>query len=141
MLAQGTVRVRSAAPGLFAANANGIGVAAAQIVQAQGGEVTSRFVFTDAPAGSRMALPIDLGGPSRDSVLVLFGTGVRGGGPIQLLVDGEAQQVLFSGAQSQFIGLDQINVRLSRKLAGSGLADVVVVADGFPSNAAQVLIL
>ena len=141
VVAQGTVRVRSASPGLFAANANGQGVAAAQIVQAEGGSTTERFVFSNAPAGSRMAIPIDLGGPERQSVLVLFGTGIRAGGLIEVFVDGERQQVLFADAQGQFIGLDQVNVELSPTLAGVGLADVVVVVDGFASNAVQVLIL
>jgi uncharacterized protein (TIGR03437 family) len=141
ILAEGTVRVRAASPGLFAANANGMGVAAAQIVQAEGGAVTTGFVFSSAAAGSRTALPIDLGGAGRESILVLFGTGIRGGGLIEVLVDGEAQQVLFADAQGQFIGLDQVNVRLSPALAGAGLVEVVVVVDGFASNAVQVLIL
>ncbi len=141
VMARGTVRVRDASPGLFAANANGQGVAAAQIVQAEEGQTTQRFVFSDAPAGSRMAVPIDLGDADRRSVLVLFGTGIRGGGLIEVLVDGERQQVLFADAQGQFIGLDQVNVELSSTLAGAGLADVVVVVDGFPSNAVEILIL
>src|SRR5690606_8049043 len=53
VIARGTVRVRAASPGLFSANANGLGVAAAQIVQAVGGQTTTQFVFTQAPAGSR----------------------------------------------------------------------------------------
>ena len=88
-----------------------------------------------------MAVPIDLGGAGRESILVLFGSGIRGGGLIEVLVDGIAQEVVFAGAQGQFIGLDQLNVRLDPSLAGAGLVDVVVVVDGFASNAVQVLIL
>jgi uncharacterized protein (TIGR03437 family) len=141
VVASGTVRVRSASPGLFAANATGEGPAAAQIAQSEGGQSTLRLTFTTAPVGQRAAVPIDLGGPARESVLVLYGTGVRGRSSLEVLVDGQAQTVLFDGPQSQFVGLDQINVRLSRALAGAGLVDVVVLVDGFPSNVVQVFIL
>jgi uncharacterized protein (TIGR03437 family) len=141
VVAQGTFRVRAASPGLFAANANGMGPAAAQVAQAEGGLVTQGLTFTTAPVGQRMAIPIDLGGAGRESVLVLFGTGIRAGSAVEVLVDGESQTVLFAGAQSQFIGLDQVNLRLSSTLAGAGLVDVVVVVDGIPSNAVQIFIL
>jgi uncharacterized protein (TIGR03437 family) len=141
VVAEGTVRVRRASPGLFSANANGQGVAAAQVVQVQGGEPVTRFVFNEnAAVGSRTAVPIDLSGADQ-SVLVLFGSGIRNGGLIEVFVDGESQEVAFAGAQGQFIGLDQVNVRLSPTLAGAGLVDVVVVVDGFASNPVQILIL
>ena len=141
-IASGTVRVRSASPGLFAANENGLGPAAAQIAHADPGVTpTLRYTFTAAAVGQRQAIPIDLGGPNRESVLILYGTGIRGRKSIEVLVDGELQEVLFDGPQPQYVGLDQVNVRLSRTLAGAGLVDVVVVVDGFPSNAVQVFIL
>jgi uncharacterized protein (TIGR03437 family) len=142
LLAQGTVRVRASAPSLFAANAGGEGAAAAEISQADGGGAsTTRLAFTTGPVGQRTAIPIDLGGPSRASVLVLYGSGIRGGSTVEVLIDGEAQQVLFAGAHSLFVGLDQVNVGLSRTLAGAGLVDVVILVDGFPSNVVQIFIL
>ncbi|MEZ5394849.1 MAG: SBBP repeat-containing protein [Bryobacterales bacterium] len=139
-IARGTVRVRTASPSLFSANATGLGAAAAQIAQAEGGQTTTTLAFTTGPIGQRVAIPIDLGGPARESVLILYGTGIRGRRSIEVLVDGEPQLVLFDGAQSQFIGLDQVNVQLSRTLAGAGLVDVNVLVDGFPSNVVQVFI-
>ena len=141
VVASGTVRVRTASPSLFSANATGEGPAAAQIAQAEGGQSTLALAFTTGPVGQRIAIPIDLGGPARESVLVLFGTGIRGRRSIEVLVDGEPQVVLFDGPQGQFIGLDQVNVQLSPTLAGAGLVDVVVVVDGFPSNIVEVFIL
>jgi hypothetical protein len=39
---------------------------------------------------------------------------------------------------SEFIGVDQANVPLAQALAGRGLTDVALVADGVESNAVTV---
>ncbi|HYP05928.1 MAG TPA: hypothetical protein VER03_06800, partial [Bryobacteraceae bacterium] len=49
-------------------------------------------------------------------------------------VDGVAAEVLFSGAHSQFFGLDQVNIRLPRELAGRGLVKLAIRADGIAAN-------
>ena len=52
----------------------------------------------------------------------------------QLTVGGTALDVLFLGAQGVFVGLDQLNARLPRSLAGRGSVNVVLVVDGKPAN-------
>ncbi len=78
--AAGTLRIDPVAPGLFAANANGAGVAAAVAERVQqGGAVTWHNVFACGPApGSCAPAPLDLG-PATDLLyLHLYGTGIRG---------------------------------------------------------------
>jgi len=43
-------------------------------------------------------------------------------------------EVLFAGAQGEFVGLDQCNVRLSPSLAGSGEISIALTVDGKTSN-------
>ncbi len=140
--AEGVVRIRNAAPGIFAANANGRGVAAGFVAQQDSPSGPTRQVpiFTTSPASSSRPAPITLGGPLSTSVLVLFGTGIRGGNIVTAFVDGEQAQVLFADAQGEFAGLDQVNVLLDRSLAGRGLVEIVLFADGRKSNAVEIFI-
>ena len=140
--AEGVVRIRNAAPGLFAANANGRGVAAGFVVQqhSPSGPTLRIPLFTTPASGRSLPRPITLGGELSTSVLVLFGTGIREANIVTAFIDGEQAQVLFAGAQEEFAGLDQVNVLLERSLAGRGLVEVVVFADGRQSNAVEIFI-
>jgi uncharacterized protein (TIGR03437 family) len=131
--------IRSLAPGLFAANSNGAGVAAAVVFRIAGDgtqsyEPVAQF---DAAQNSYLSRPIDLG-PATDQVfLLLFGTGIRGRSALAAVstqVGRVAVETLYAGPQSQFAGLDQINVRLPRSLAGSGVIDVRISVDGKRAN-------
>jgi uncharacterized protein (TIGR03437 family) len=51
---------------------------------------------------------------------------------------GVAAQVTFAGPQGEFTGVDQINVRLSRSLAGRGEVDVVVKVAAQACNTVRV---
>ena len=142
VVSRGIVEIRRVAPAIFTANASGEGVPAAYTLRVRGdGSVTEEFVFSDAPLGSRMPVPIDLG-PETDQVfLILFGTGIRGAGGVRVAVgDREITQGIFFGAQPQFAGLDQVNVPLPRTLLGAGLVNVVLIADDQTSNTVQVFI-
>lgn len=80
-------------------------------------------------AGQVVAKPIDLGPPTDQVFLLLYGTGIRGRGTTPnttVTVGGATQTVQYTGAQGQFLGLDQVNVRLNRNLAGRGLVDVLL---------------
>jgi len=46
----------------------------------------------------------------------------------------QTARVTFVGAQGQFEGLDQANIRLARSLAGRGNVDVALIVDGRRSN-------
>jgi uncharacterized protein (TIGR03437 family) len=43
-------------------------------------------------------------------------------------------EVLFDGAQGEFVSLDQCNVRLATSLAGSGEVSIALTVDGKTSN-------
>ncbi len=143
--AEGRLQVRQVAPGLFSANADGQGVAAALAMRLSAdGSWSSREVFSSDPLGSRTAVPIDLGGETDQVFLILFGTGIRGHSGLSQVsaqVGGQAAGVLFAGPQSEFVGLDQINVGpLPRSLSGSGRVDVSLTVNGSVSNRVQVTI-
>jgi uncharacterized protein (TIGR03437 family) len=140
-----TVGIAPVAPGMFTANANGAGVAAATAIRvAANGAQTTLPIFQCGTAPlSCVAVPLDLGSEADEVILVLFGTGIRfhsAGGPVQVQVGGLVSPVLYAGAQGQFIGLDQINVRLSRALRGRGEVTVQVSAGSVRANPVTVRI-
>jgi len=137
------VRVESVAPGLFAANASGAGVAAALALRAAAdGTRTSQPVFRfDSASSELVAEPLDLGVESDVMVLSLYGTGIRGRSSesaVKVTMGGDDALVLYAGAQGQFAGLDQVNVVVPRSVIGFGLTDVALIVDGKPANTVQV---
>lgn len=143
-----TVLITPTAPSLFAANADGQGAAAAAILRIRfpGGAMSFEPVVEfDAAQGRFVPLPIDFGPglePAADQLfLVLFGTGIRARSALAAVtatVGPEAAAVLFAEAQGDLIGLDQVNLRLSRNLRGSGEVEVVLTVDGKTANVVRV---
>jgi uncharacterized protein (TIGR03437 family) len=137
-IAQGTLQIDPVAPGLFAANANGQGVAAAVILRRRGNVDTFEPVAQFNSMTSRFEpIPIDLG-PETDQVfLILFGTAFRGvssQSAATCTIGGTAVQLLYAGLNPDFIGLDQANVLLPRSLMGRGNLNVVFTADNKTAN-------
>lgn len=148
-IAIGTINVITAAPGLFAANATGRGVAAALALRAKadGTQIYEPVAQFDNAQNQFVAVPIDLGAdqtPASDQVfLVLFCTGVRyrtSQNNVSVKIGGIDAEVLYAGAQPSFAGLDQINVRLPGTLAGRGEVEVIVTVDGKAANPVTVSI-
>jgi uncharacterized protein (TIGR03437 family) len=138
-----TLQVANVSPGLFTANANGQGVAAAVAlrVRADGTQSFEPVARFDAAQNRFVSAPIDLGpdmGANSDQVfLLLFGTGWRfrsAPSAATCVIGGLNSEVLFAGAQGDFVGLDQMNIRLARALIGRGEVDLVVTADGRVAN-------
>ena len=134
-----SVQLNATAPGLFAANGTGKDLAAAVVFRrkANGQESFESLVRFDTASSQFVAIPIDLGPATDQVVLVLFGTGIRFRSSLSAMsynVGGTTGTPLFAGAQGDFVGLDQINVPLSRNLLGRGLVNVSLTADGKPSN-------
>jgi uncharacterized protein (TIGR03437 family) len=123
-ISTGAAVVRPVAPALFTADASGSGTPAALIVR----------VLSDGTQRYEPVSPqIDLGPPNEQVFLVLFGTGLRGRSApsaVTVTVGGENAEVTFAGAQPDFAGLDQVNARLPRTLAGRGSVNLVVTVDG-----------
>ena|GEM_PF-1139661 len=136
-LASGRTQIRRVAPALFSADASGSGVAAALWV-----ETDERGRQTVAPAfacESGRCVERRLRS-SAGAALVLFGSGIRGRAElsaVRVLFGSRPGRVLYAGDQSQFEGLDQINVEPPPDLAGA--VDVVVQIDGLTSNAVRVM--
>jgi uncharacterized protein (TIGR03437 family) len=136
--ATGLVEIAPVAPALFAANANGKGVAAAIAVRVgAGGDQTVETVFRCEGSGGCTAVALDPASGGEQLILSLFGTGIRGrnsSAAVEVLVGGERAEVLYAGAQLQYPGLDQINVILPRSLAGRGEVEVALRVDGVAAN-------
>jgi|GEM_PF-2268051 len=143
--AVGTVEVTATGPGLFAVDGSGTGVAAAvvQRVKADGTlsfEPVGRFEATE---NRFVATPIDLGSATDQVFLVLYGTGIRHRSSLAAVssrIGEEEAEVLYAGEQGGLVGLDQVNLRLPRSLAGRGVVEVVLKVDGQPANSVRVKI-
>lgn len=133
------VVVESVAPGIFTANSAGSGVAAAFVlrVKEDGSRSMEPVARFDEEEMAWVPVPIDFGDPGDTLFLVLFGTGFRFSGGFEdtsVRVGTTDLEVLFSGATIDFVGLDQINSRLDRSLAGSGEVEVDVEIGGKQAN-------
>ncbi len=139
----GATRLTAIAPGLFAANANGQGVAAAFAlrVKSDGTQSYESILRFDQAAGRFVSVPINLG-PAGDQVfLILYGSGMRGVSglsAVTCVMGGQAAPVLFAGAQGELVGLDQVNVSLPRSLVGRGDINLTLTVDGKVTNTVQV---
>jgi len=143
-----TVLLASTSPSLFSANADGQGVAAAVILRIKfpGGEQSYEPVAQfDSAQGKFVPLPIDFGPgfePAADQLfLVLFGTGIRfrnSLSDVTATVGNQTATVLYAGPQGNLVGLDQVNLRLSRNLRGAGEVNVTVIADGKSANVPKI---
>jgi uncharacterized protein (TIGR03437 family) len=144
-ISTGATQIASVAPGLFSANANGQGVAAAVVlrIKANGDRIYEAISRFDAAQQRFVAIPIDLG-PATDAVyLILYGTGLRFRSALTAVtasIGGTNAGVLYAGGETGFVGLDQVNVLLPRSLIGRGEVDVVVTADGKAANTVRVAI-
>ena len=138
----GSIRVTPTAPGLFAANGDGKGVAAgvALRVLPDGSQSYQELAVYDPDRREYVAAPLDLS--SGEVYLVLFGTGLRGAGAgsISLKAGGQDVPLTYAGAQGAFAGVDQINARLPRDLSVKGELDVVLTVDGGAANTVKVAV-
>lgn len=119
------------APGVFTANADGDGVAAANVlrVKPDGSQIYEPVAQFDATTNKFVFAPIDFDPANDQLILVLFGTGWRNRASlsgVMVSVGGLPVQVEYAGLQPTIPGLDQINARLPRDLAGRGETTVVV---------------
>jgi uncharacterized protein (TIGR03437 family) len=107
-------------------------------VAADGAQTQLPVYQCGAAAGSCTPAPIDLGAESDQVILLLFGTGIRGGKSVSVRIGGLEAPVLGASAQAQFVGLDQVNVRLPRSLIGRGEVELVLTVDGKTANMVKV---
>ena len=138
----GGAPIAAVAPSLFSADSSGRGLASGQALRIKSGNAQSyepigRF---DPQQGRFVPVQIDLG-PATDQVfLIVYGSGFRNRRDLALVsatIGGVNAEVLYAGAQGDFAGLDQLNIRIPRSLPG-GEFDVIVTAEGKASNTVRV---
>lgn len=139
LVALGSLRLERIAPGLFAANANGQGVAAAQL-QRRATDGTDSFepvaVYDEM---QKLFFPrlLEVSQPATQYFLTLYGTGLRfrnPAHPVTAQIGGTAVEVLYAGEQKEFFGLDQVNLRVPPDLAGRGQVEVQLAIEGQTTN-------
>lgn len=144
-ISTGSALIASVAPGIFAANANGLGPAAAVAlrVKADGSLVYEPAVRLDGASFVTVAIDLgpDLGNATDQVFLVLFGTGWRFRSQlaaVTVTMGGVNAEVLYAGDPGEFTGQDQINVRIPRSLIGRGELDVALTVDGQNANTVKI---
>ena len=138
MVAQSDVTLASVAPTLFTANQNGQGVPIGLVVTAQGnGSLVTSYAstFQGNAVGSYAPVPIQLGGAGTETVLELYGTGIRGAASLSnvtVTIGTVNAPVQYAGPAdpSQFVALDQVNVSLPQSLAGAGQVNLTLRVNG-----------
>jgi uncharacterized protein (TIGR03437 family) len=139
----GAAQISLIAPGIFAANADGQGVAAAIVlrVKADGTQIFEPVAKLDTGQNKFLPDPIDLGPESDRVFLVLFGTGFRYRSTLSAVtgtMGGTYVQVFYAGMQGELTGLDQSNLLIPRSLAGRGEIDVTMMVDGQMTNMVKI---
>jgi len=142
-ISTGSLNVTNVAPGLFTANASGQGLAAAVVLRvkadnSQSYEPVARF---DSTLNQIVPVPIDLGPPTDQLFLIVYGTGVRFRSSLMSAnanIGNLISEVLYAGPAEGFVGLDQCNLSIPRGLAGRGEVNVVLTVDGKPANTVKI---
>ncbi len=138
----GTINIAPVAPGLFAANPTGQGVAAAVALRIrQDNSLSFEPVAVLGPSGTFVSTPINLSNPSDQVFLLLFGTGIRfrtNLSGVTCSINGTPAEVTFAGPQGSLVGVEQVNVRVPQSLSGSGEVDLQLTVDTISSNIVKV---
>lgn len=136
VLATGSVRIVSVAPGLFSANASGSGVPAGLVLTVDaGGARTTSELFQSAVGGGFLPRPFPWN--AGQAYLLLFGTGIRGWRDgVAATIAGKPVPVAAAVAQGIFAGLDQVNLGplLPDFSDHRGEWDVALTVDGAIAN-------
>jgi uncharacterized protein (TIGR03437 family) len=143
--AQGSLLIQPLMPGIFTANANGIGAPVGSILRYRNNNLLASdplFVL-DGASGRYLPAQITLGEAGDQAYLVLYGTGWRQRSSIssvRALIGGVESLVAYAGAQGDFAGLDQMNILVPRQLVGRGTVDVTISIGSQSSNTVQIRI-
>ena len=126
IVAEGYVTMAPSAPAIFTANADGRGAPAALLQRFKSDGSSATEPVFDCASGRCVPRVLNLDPSNGEAWLLLFGTGIRRC-PVNatVTVGALALPVASAGPQSEFPGLDQINVRLPASLVGAGEADLI----------------
>lgn len=146
-LASGTATVASVAPSLFTANESGKGAALAFFLPSLlADNPMSTYICTmnPPPSTGMTCTPRGLDVSSGNSILVLFGTGIRNRATLSAVtvtVNGQSLPAFFAGDSGIAPGVDEVQVALPSSLVHSGVVYVTVSIAGTVSNQVTVWIL
>jgi uncharacterized protein (TIGR03437 family) len=142
-VASGSVVIAAIGPGIFLFGGTNIVAAYVTRVKADLSQ-TNENIYAVNSSGALVAAPINLGPPTDQVYLVLYGTGLRGhssaSNSVTVTAGGVGLPVSYAGAQPQFPGLDQIDALLPQSLAGKGDVTIQVTVDGQAANPGHVTI-
>jgi uncharacterized protein (TIGR03437 family) len=136
----GAVAIANVAPGLFSANAQGTGFA---VGQAWNVKADGSYTITDlCCAAGGAGIPINMGADTDTTLVVLYGTGLRGRtslANVSATAGGQTARVDYAGQQGTYVGLDQLNLVLPRSLRGQGTVSIALTVDGKTANALNIV--
>lgn len=143
LVAAGNMLADSVAPALYSADGSGAGVAqATQTRTAADGTVAESPIYRCAGSACT-ASPVDVGDPNFQVALNLTASGVRGRSSldnVRVVVDGLNVAVTAAGPSPDTPGVDVVTAGpLPKDLAGRGVVQLTVIADGRVSNPVSVL--
>jgi uncharacterized protein (TIGR03437 family) len=142
----GDILIGPVGPGLFSANASGegVGLIAGLRVDGSGTQSGIPVYAYDAQQGRAVPMPVNLGDATDKIYLTIYTTGVRGAistSDVAVQVGDTDVPVTYAGPQSEFPGIDQINIGpLPRSLAGQGQVDVELTINNVRANRVTVTI-
>ncbi len=133
-MAAGSIKIAQVAPALFTADATGTGLAAAGVLTVAS-DGTQLYDTVAAAVGGGVPTHIDL---TKGKVyIILYGTGIRNAGDLEVTakVQGQDVPVLGYAAQSQYPGLDQANIGpIPDSLIGYGMTTIRLFVGGIEAN-------
>jgi uncharacterized protein (TIGR03437 family) len=143
VVSTGTLRVAEMSPAFFTANSDGKGAPAAYAirVKADNSQVSEAVAEFDAVQRKFVPAPINIGPPEEQVFLVLFGTGIRhytSMRNVKATIGGVEAEVHYAGPQGQYVGLDQVNIKVPRSALVSGEVDLVLSVNEVKSNPVRV---
>jgi uncharacterized protein (TIGR03437 family) len=127
-------------PSLFTANEDGQGPPIGVVVTANSsGAESTQSTYQGSTFGQYTPAPIDLGGSGDSSVLVLYGTGIRGVSSLSNVtatIGSTNLPVLYAGPcdTAHFFAFDQVNLSLPQSLAGSGQVNLMLTVNGVAAD-------
>lgn len=135
----GSINITRVSPGLFTANADGQGVAAAVTLRmkADGSQQFEPLAEFDASLKRFVARPLKLAAEGDRLYLILFGTGwsqVSNAGTVRARLGDMQIPVSYAGRQGEMPGVDQINLLLPHGLRHQGELKLEVTIDGKKAN-------
>jgi uncharacterized protein (TIGR03437 family) len=141
-VSRGLIALTRVSPGVFSANADGRGAPAAVLLRIgpDGSQRYESVVEFDSAQQRFVSRAIEFGPEGEQAILLLFGTGIRNRSALnnaQMYIGEAKAELLYAGLQSDFAGLDQMNIRLPRNLTGRGEVSVFLTVDGKFANPIQ----